>query len=55
MRMCARCTLSSCVATCLRTAAASIKSDKPVAISQVLSHKTKPNQMIFVSAADHMW
>lgn len=40
---------------CVRTAAASIKSDKPVAISQVLSHKTKPNQMIFVSAADHMW
>jgi hypothetical protein len=26
-----------------------------VAISQILSHKTKPNQMIFVGAGDHMW
>lgn len=33
----------------------SIKSDGPVAISQILSHKAKPNQMIFVGAGDHMW
>jgi hypothetical protein len=36
-------------------AAGSIKSELPVAVTQVLSHKSKPNQIIFVGAADYMW
>jgi hypothetical protein len=35
--------------------AASIQSSEAVQVTQILSHKSQPNLMIFVGAGEYMW
>jgi hypothetical protein len=34
---------------------ASIKGEEKVSVSQILSHKTSPNLMLFMNSGEYMW
>lgn len=35
--------------------AGSIKGEEKISIAQIVSHKTSPNQMIFMNSGEYMW